>query len=268
MANTSRRETKIIEYLEQNESAEISELSKVFGVSDMTIRRDLSKMEKEGLVTRFHGGAERKRNIIRGPESGYMSRLEMSGPEKRAIGKAAAAYLRRRLKSDVMRSVFFANGTTVVEVVSQLSGIKNVTIFTDNIPCAQQAAAVTEDPIVLIGGQLNRISMNTVGHFADEMIRSLSLDVAVIGTAAIDEGGNIYAYNMELAGLYSAIIKASNHIIVLADHEKIGKKAMIYLCRMDSDFTLVTDTAVPRETIKSIRTTGAGVIVASKGKNE
>ena len=263
MSEINSRSQQILEYIQKNEQATVTELTKVFGVSDMPVRRDLNKLQRSGKIIKFHGGARRNDTSLLALEDDYSKRTELYSEEKRLIGNTAVELIKSLIgEAPDSSTVFFGQGTTVLETVSQLDDMQNSLIVTDNILCAEKLARDLDNQIITTGGILNRTNFNTIGWFAEQMIRNFSIDLAVISLSAMDAKGGLYTYIVEETGLYSSIINASQHVLLLMDHSKIKARGRVFLCKMDEKFTMVTEEGITEKDLKELKKTKARIIVS------
>lgn len=253
------RSNEILEYLNVHKNATVNELCNVFHVSDMTIRRDLIKLESTHSITRFHGGAAINSNEAHADM--FHKRMLINSDLKTKLGKACAEYAARQVRIGNCTSIFIASGSTLYEFAKQLDLPDSVTLITDNIYVSNALLNSGTSRIIMIGGQLLLSSANAVGFAAERMVSNFSTDIAFISTAALDENGTIYMFNPVESGMFNAIIESTRHVVLVADHTKLGKKNLVQLCTIDERFTLVTDSGAPAAMLDNYRKRGAEVIV-------
>lgn len=251
---------QIYNYIEKHENVSTLELTKTFQVSEMTIRRDLATLEEQGKISRFHGGAT-IRNMDTSEATFELRRTK--NPElKTLIGARGMEYLQDYISQNHPYSIFLGSGSTIYYMVRQSNTAFSVPIVTDNLYVSTLLAVSEKNTVIMIGGQLTLPSLNTTGHMAEKALSDFTIDCAFIGSSAIDEQGNLYAYNLLEAGMFSTIISASKHIVVLADHSKIGKRNLVYVQSLDKRFTLITDDAASEKCLSKYRELGAQVVIA------
>lgn len=260
---TKVRANKIIEFMKlHNDTASVSQLCDEFNVSDMTIRRDLQYLEKSKRVIRHHGGA----SLVQTVDSPFIAeplhtRLNKNLDLKLQLAKLGASYLQKVAKQPSCSSIFIASGSTMSCIATQVDfNLDDVTLVTDNLSVSQSLVTITNNTVIMIGGQLILPSMNSVGQVAEKMISSFSYDYAFIGAAAIDKDGYVYTYNPIEAGTFFSIINSSNNIVVVADSTKIDKKAFVQLFKLDKGHTLITNNDITEDFRKAIESNGTTVI--------
>lgn len=254
-----KRLNDIMTYMRIHKSANVSDLCREFRVSDMTIRRDLAQLEKRNEVVRYHGGATVCKDNSAEP---FQVRLNDAYAEKSEIAMAAVEYLQIIAAEQKPKVVFFGSGSTIYRMAEHLDLPLKATLITDNVHVAAVLGSNADYTVISVGGQLLLPSLNVVGYSAENMIRSFPIDYAFISTSAIDPEGNIYMFNMLEASAFSAIIETARHIVLLADHTKFDKTNVVHLCRLNSKFTLITDSQTPEAILERLKKTGISVITA------
>ena len=259
------RPDQILEYMNvHNGNASVMELCEEFGVSDMTIRRDLVALEKLGEIVRYHGGASLLNHSHYLPSAQpFQNRLQENYEEKLALGKAAVRFLEEVYNKETLNSVYIASGSTIYCMTTQLqTTYKDIVYVTDNSFCGQVLGNNPDNTVISIGGELTLPSLNVVGYYAENMIRSFSFDYAFMGVGSIDNDGMIYYYNFIENGTFLATIESAKNIVILADSSKLGNKLFVQCCKMDSRFILITDKAIEEAMHTMLTKAGVRVIIA------
>lgn len=257
---------KILDYIEEHDGATTAELTEYFGVSEMTIRRDLIFLEKEDKIVRFHGGAGIKKH--QRLESAFDIRLKTNYESKCRIAAKAAQYLENLSQSGQARSIFMGGGSTMYCMAECISEQLTATVVTDNLYVSSVLVKNPSNSVIIIGGQLVLPSLNVVGFTAEKMLSGFSMDYCFIGSSAIDEEGSLYSYTLSEAGFFAAAMNSAKHTVVLADHSKLGTKNLVQIARMSQDFTIITDHMAPAGILKRYQTLGAEVLVAESVTGE
>lgn len=249
--NQKRRE-QIEEMLQKQKTVTNAELMERFAISIETVRRDLAYLEKKGVIERVYGGAVRKE--VAREEPLYVSREEKNSVEKQAIAAAAEALIADR---DI---VFFDLGTTVQMVAGKLAENKKIHAFTNAI---RTAVTLSEKncEVILPGGSLRRGELSLAGSLAENNLQHFNIGKAIIGAAGITEEG-VSDFIADEAGLRSKVIAGADKVIVLADFEKFGVRAMCKVCSLDSVDVLITDEKAPKDMLKMLKKKGIQIIVA------
>lgn len=231
-------------------TAHVTALADEFGVSEMTVRRDLQALASDGKLERVHGGAvdvesERPFSEI------VVERLEA----KDRIGRAAAALV------EDGQTVMIDIGTTTLQVARHLRG-RALTVVTTNLAVYEELLPEPDIELVLPGGAVRRNYLSLVGMLAEDALRRLRADIAFLGTSGIDADLAVWDTTMVEVPIKRAMIAASKRTVLLADAEKFGMDAMVRVCEASELDAIVTDERVPTERREALDEAGVEVIVA------
>ncbi|MCY4465810.1 MAG: DeoR/GlpR family DNA-binding transcription regulator [Chloroflexi bacterium] len=249
----SERRAVIIQALGARGRVSVSELSQLIRVSDMTIRRDLEALEREGLLRRIHGGAVSVTSLSYEPP--YILRKEQNSAAKVRIGRKAASLLNEG------ETIILDVGSTAVEVARALKGRVNLTVLTSNL---RAAAILADEPgivLLLTGGRARAGERSLVGHLAVRTFNELVFDVFIMGVAGIHPDYGVTDYNMDEAQVKRTAIRASQRRIITADSSKLGKVAFAKLCDLDDIDVIVTDDGAPDE-LANVESESIATIIA------
>ena len=231
-------------------TAHVSALADEFGVSEMTVRRDLEALARDGKLERVRGGAvnvesERPFSEI------AVERLEA----KDRIGRAAAALV------EDGQTVMLDIGTTTLQVARHLRG-RSLTVITTNLAAYEELLPEPEIELVLPGGLVRRNYRSLVGMLAEDALRRLRADIAFLGTSGIDAELAVWDTTMVEVPIKRAMIAASQRTVLLADAAKFDMDAMVRVCDASELYAIVTDERVPAKRLKALDRIGVEVIVA------
>ncbi len=248
------RQQKIQEIIHEKANAKVSELAEEFGVSQMTIRRDLQALHEKGLIERMHGGASltTNYNLMQSP---ILLRLYEQAAEKQAIARAVSQMIA------VGEKIYIAAGSTTYWLAKAIASRSDLTVVTNSLPVANLLALSNDMEVILVGGFLRRREYSLVGHFAENMIRDLRLDKVIMGVGGIhpDYGlTNQYPQEMMMDRAYMDI---SDNIIILADHTKFGRVATTRTADVTRARTIVTSKLAPIDIVERIRQQGVEIIL-------
>mgnify|MGYP000845534641 CR=1 FL=1 len=230
------RREQILELLRRQRAVRISELAEGFGVSPMTVRRDIEALEADGVVERVHGGARLPLLHDQAEPEPQQKALLQPG-EKHAIARAAA---------DLVvpgTAVGIGSGTTTLElarVLAERDDLDGLTIVTNALAVAEVLDGVGGVTVVLIGG-VRTISGALVGPIATSGIRQLNLHTLVIGCHGIDPERGATAPNLLEAETNRAFMAQAATTVVLADATKWGIAGLATFAAFDEIDVLVTD---------------------------
>ncbi|MEV4759731.1 DeoR/GlpR family DNA-binding transcription regulator [Micromonospora sp. NPDC049559] len=255
-----QRQAAILDRVRVAGGVRVSDLASEFGVSDMTIRRDLESLADRGLLSKVHGGA-----TAAAPgstdEPGFAAKSARQRAEKAAIAARAA-----RLVAPGM-AVALSAGTTTAELAYRLAAVPGLTVVTNSIPVAEafHRSGRADQTTVLTGG-VRTPSDALVGPVAEAAIRSLHLDLLFLGVHGMSERAGLTTPNLLEAETNRALIGAAQRVVVLADHTKWGVVGISSMARLTDVQTLVTDAGLPaagREALAAA--VGELVVVAAPG---
>ena len=224
------RQQEIMGILKVKGSVSTYELSKTLYASEMTIRRDLTEMERGGFLRRYRGGAVLKINLGEMP---ITERLLLYKDEKEALAKKCLAFLKDNI------SVFIDSSSTCQYLLPHLKEFNNITLVTNSVSSLLTASEL-HIPCVLIGGEYYSQDMCLIGSIAEEQVKNLNVDVAFLTTAGISNEGVITDFDLKQTAVRKIILKNANKKVFLFEKEKIGKKFLYTLCDKNDDVEIIT----------------------------
>ncbi len=231
-------------------TAHVSELARAFDVSEMTVRRDLRALAREGKLERVHGGA-----VDTVPERPFEEIAQRGQGVKNRIGAAAAA-----LVTDG-QTVMIDIGTTTLQVARHLRG-RDVTVVTSSLAVYDELRADPDVELILSGGLVRRNYLSLVGVLAEDSIRQLNVDMAFLGTSGIAPDLSVWDTTMVEVPIKRAMIAAAAEVVLLADAEKFSMNGAVRICGADSLHHIVTDAAIPAASRAAIEEAGIEVTIA------
>jgi len=231
----AQRIQKVQELFAKQEFVNFEDICKLFSASKSSVRRDLMELERQGVLKRVHGGAI---SLQTKDEVMDFSRLsDSSHPEKLRIGKIAASFV------EDGQTVILGGGSTVAEVAKGLSG-KSVQIVTNSIPVAQIFWDSKQVEVTLTGGYLFPRLGIQLGPICEKMLHSVSADILIMGIRGITASG-ISDSNSLIVGSLRAMINVARKVVIVADHSKFGRDAMIHVASLSEIDQIVTDRELP-----------------------
>lgn len=231
----------------------VNELVAQLGVSEMTVRRDLDELERQGFLRRVHGGAVSARG--RSYEPPFLTRSLVHKEEKVRIAAAAAARVHHG------DSIALDVGTTTLEIAYQLAGKRDLTVITPSLRIAMVLAEQPGIRLILTGGILRHGELSLVGHLAEEAFRQFFADKLFLGIGGIDLEAGLTEFNLEDALVKKVMLRRAKEIIVVADASKFGRVAFASVAPLDVVHTLITDSSVPPSIVNGLRDKGIEVII-------
>jgi len=236
-----QRQAAILDLIRQNGGVRVSHLVRQFGVSDMTIRRDLEALAERGLVDKVYGGA-----TIAGPgsteEPGFVAKSVRQRAEKAAIAARAATLV------EPGTAVALSAGTTTAALAAELVDVSGLTVVTNSIPVADALyQASRPDQTVVLTGGVRTPSDALAGPVAEAAIASLNVDVLFLGVHGMSPRAGFTTPNLMEAGTDRLLVTAARRLVVLADHTKWETVGIATIARLDDADILVTDSGLPPE---------------------
>jgi DeoR/GlpR family transcriptional regulator of sugar metabolism len=250
---TERRQAVLRRLTSYGEVA-FAEMAEEFGVSEMTIRRDLETLEAEGLARRVRGGAISV--VSSSYEPPFAVRATTASDAKTAIGLAAAALVN---DGD---TVIVDVGTTTLELARSLHGRRGLVVVTASLPVAAELGADPDVRVVVTGGQVRHGELSLTGGMAEDAFATMNCDLAFIGVAGITATPGLTEYNPDDARVKRVAIAAARRTIVLADASKLGRVAFSTVAPLSAIDALVTDAPADHPEALTISASGVDVIEA------
>ncbi len=252
--STVERRAVILQELESKGQVNVQELSKNFGVSEVTIRNDLTNLEKKRMLVRARGGAIRQNNV--GVDFNISEKSQRHFQEKQLIGKKAASIIE---EGD---TIMIDSGTTTTAMAKHLTKHTNITIITNALNIAVMLAEFPEINVIVPGGILRKKSLSLVGASAEESFRNYFCDKLIIGVDGFDTERGITTPNVEEAHLNRAMIELAKQVIVVADSSKFSRRSLALIAHISKVDTIITDEGISKEDKQRLENAGVEVIVA------
>ena len=249
---SAARQARIRELFAAGPGVSVSELARTFGVSEMTVRRDLAALEGLSHIQRTHGGAVLTERMML--EFDYRERREHNRPLKRAIAAAARKLIRpgQRLILD--------NGTTTLELAALLKDGQDITVITPSLAVASELQHAAGVEVILLGGVIRRGSPDLTGPVTEHCLQLFAADFAFQGADGIDANGAIYNIDLRLSAVDKVMRRVAQKSVVLADHTKIGVTALARSGTLADVDIFITDAAAPATALRRFGRLGPQII--------
>lgn len=249
----AERRAHICDMLKERQAVRVSSLSEDLGVSEMTIRRDLERLEQEGVLSRTHGGAILKRRMIEEPL--YVTNVRAHSEEKRRIAQAAAALIKPG------ETVFLSSGTTATQVLSHVDPQIKARIVTHNVGAVSSAQRTSLD-VILLGGSYRPRSNTLQGALPIEVAGHFHASRFILGADALSLEEGVTTPSLGLAGVERAMMRQTRgEVIVLADSSKFGVVGDVVICTLDRVDAVIVDDGVDGDMREEIGRLGPRCIV-------
>ena len=235
----SQRRAAILTMVEESGAVRVSDLVDQLGVSDMTVRRDIERLDSEGLLERVHGGALAVVPRVT-DEPGFSAKSMLMTAEKHAIALAAARLV------EPGATIGISAGTTTYEFARVIRNLPRLTVVTNSVPVAQLLhESGGGDHVVVLTGGVRTPSDALVGPVAVSALQGLHVDRLFLGAHGIDRSAGLTTPNLVEAETNRALVRASRSVCVLADHTKVGIVGLSTFMALEEVDTLITDAGVP-----------------------
>lgn len=233
---------------------EVASLATELGVTQETIRRDLDRLERQGLVRRVHGGAIPTGRLDFEP--GLSQRDSTASAEKAGIARAAVALLPRQ------GTVLLDAGTTTARLATLLPDDADLTVVTNALPIATSLASRSGITVHLVGGRVRSRTLAAVDTWAVDTLSRLNVDVVVLGTNGFSIARGLTTPDPSEAGVKSAMVAAGRRVVALADSTKFGNDQLARFAELRDVDVLITDHGLAADDVAAIERQGPEVILA------
>ncbi len=238
----------------------VAEMAQALGTTEITLRRDLRSMAREGLLVRTHGGAVLP--AVVGHEPSYSEKAHQAAGEKAAIAELAAELVR---PGD---SILLGPGTTTLALARLLVHSPELTVVTNSLLVAQALMEAPHVEVILTGGTLRRSIHALVGPAAEESVRSLRASQAFISGNGFSAERGLSTPSPIVAAMDRALAGAAQQVVALVDHTKIGQETMCQTVPAARVDMLITDARAQPRPLEAIRAAGVEVRVAQVTESE
>ncbi|KHT38480.1 DeoR/GlpR family DNA-binding transcription regulator [Vibrio sinaloensis] len=249
--NTQLRRHAISNLVNEKGEVSVEELSVQFSTSEVTIRKDLASLEKNGQLLRRYGGAiALLKEVVNDELSQHVS------IRKNELAEAAAKLIREHNR------IVIDSGSTTGALIKQLDGMRGLVVMTNSLTVANALNELESEPTLLMtGGTWDAHSESFQGQVAESVLRSYDFDQLFIGADGVDLERGTTTFN-ELVGLSKVMAEVSREVIVMVESEKIGRKIPNLELAWDSVDILITNKDLEPESKQVIESHGVTVICA------
>lgn len=230
--NPKQRRSQIKQFLDTNGKADIDQLAESLDVSHMTIRRDLTQLEAENQVIRTHGGAILQKSLIK--ETPYARKEVEELQAKKAIAQEAVALIEKNA------TILIDSGTTTLELVRLLKDRDDLTVITNDIKIASELISAKPKCIVT-GGEVQPEVGTLYGAHAQELLRTIHVDLFILGAHAVDKNAGVTAPTLEKARIKQLMMEAAEKTWLISDSRKFNEKAFAHVCDLGLLEGIITD---------------------------
>jgi DeoR family transcriptional regulator of aga operon len=256
------RRQRIAAALEERDFVRVSDLSAELGISEVTVRSDLTQLARSGLVHRVHGGAVK----VQPRREGAFEEMESTqAEEKRLIAREAAALV------TAGESLILDVGTTTAALARALIDsrpeLAGVVVFTNGLNIALLLeAAVPRFTVVVTGGTLRPLQHSLVDPLGGLIFEQLQVSTAFIGCNGVDAGAGVTNLNLPEAEMKRRMLRNAERRVVLADGSKVGQVTLARLCGVEDVDLVITGASADPRALDELRERGVTVVVAAEAR--
>ncbi|TAN20268.1 MAG: DeoR/GlpR transcriptional regulator [Rhizobiaceae bacterium] len=256
------RQSRIVAAVQAAGFVAVADIAADLSVSDMTIRRDLIELEREGLVERTHGGAIAAEGAAGHPvdqvEPEFEARLRRNRDTKERIARAALALM------EGQRTVALDVGTTTFLLARHLAGQPGIRVFTNSLRIAGVLGAGRGE-VYIAGGQIRGDEMTVCGPMAVAEFEQLWFDIAFLGVSGITEDG-LFDYSMDDSEMKRAYVRRATRKVLLCDSSKFQRMSLVRIAALADIDVMITDAPPPAGLAAALAAAKVGILVADRAK--
>jgi len=255
---SNQRRDKILDLLKEDGSAKVIELARIFKVTEVTIRQDLEKLDKEGLVVREHGGVYLK--TVEDQVRNFALINQENLREKEIIAQTCLDFIN---PGDV---IILDSGSTTTEIAKKIKDISGLTVITNALNIALMLGANPNIHVVMTGGEFKPPTLSLTGQKAADFFKGLNVQKLFLATAGISlKSGLTYPSISDLV-VKKAMIDAADITYLVADSSKIGKNAFASLGALSLIDYIITDEGIQEKHKQVFKDNEIELIIAEKKK--
>ena len=253
--SVTQRRGKITELLRQNQEVNIPELALLCGASEMTIRRDLDLLAKQGLVRRTHGGAATAERMEF--QFDFVERRTRNHKAKQAIAAEAFKLIRPGHR------IILDTGTTTLELAYLLKDCEQLTVITPSLAVASVLQFSTGVQTILLGGVIRKGSPDLTGVVTEKVLDMFMVDMVFQGADGISLNGELFNSDMRIAQVDAKMRQRAEKTYILCDSSKIDKFDFASNGSLAEVNALITDSGISDEAVKSLKKVCSDIIICS-----
>ena len=252
-SSAKERRALILRLLEQKGEVQVTELSRDLGISEVTIRKDLTILQNRNLLIRTRGGAMRRPIENQNEDTTIAKKRMFNFREKERIGEEAAKLIK---DGDF---IMLDSGTTTLEVARHLEKFNNLHIITNAMNIATELMNYKRFDVVLLGGNVRINSHSTVGPLALSVLRNFSRYKLFLGVDSFSIENGVSTPSLEEALLNQIMIQQADKVIAVFDSSKFNKRSFVHIADADQIDCIITDRAIPPGMSSKLKTVGIDI---------
>jgi DeoR/GlpR family transcriptional regulator of sugar metabolism len=253
-----QRHAYILDRLRTDGAVRVADLVQELGVSDMTVRRDLEALHEQQLLEKVHGGAT---SVAPSAlfEPGFRAKAELQQDAKEAIASIAAGLV------NPGQAIAISAGTTTFAVARRLVDVPSLTVVTNSVPVADVLYhGGRPDQTVILTGGVRTPSDALVGPFAVTALRTVNVDLVILGVHGMDPRAGFTTPNLLEADTDRALVEAGRRLVVVADHTKWGVIGVSTIAGLSQADMVISDDGLPADARTVLGSTARELVIAGE----
>ncbi|MFC8645805.1 DeoR/GlpR family DNA-binding transcription regulator [[Kitasatospora] papulosa] len=249
-----QRRELLLKHLRRDGVLSVQQITQLFGVSHMTVRRDIAELERRGLVFSVPGGARIASHLR--SEPGFQAKSLIEQPEKEAMAGVAAGLVQEGM------TVYLDAGTTLLAMVPLLARHESLTVVTNDFTTVDRLMGSSHLDVIHIGGQVDPSNRSSVGRLAATTLRQLALDIAFISTSSWDLLRGVTTPSAAKVEVKQAAMECTGSSVLVAGSSKYGTFGKFRVAPLGAFDTIVTDHGLAEAAAEGLRAGGADLRLA------
>lgn len=248
---TESRRERIIAKIHEIGRVRVTELSEEYGISEVTVRKDLEALEAEGQLKRVHGGAVGLNKLYVNMD--LSERYKTNSLAKKALAELAAEFIEDN------DTIFMNAGTTLTYVLRAIKGKQNISIVTNSVQNATEAALYSSFNVILLGGNLDSKYQFTYGADAERQLENYHADKCILSVDGISAASGLTLYYANEAPLARRMVDLAASTIVVADSSKIGRDVFARITDAKKTDILITNPSENKKELSALTKLGVKI---------
>lgn len=250
-----KRRQQILDLIKRDGQVEISTLSKIFDVTEMTIRRDLDTFASDHDIVRTHGGAMLA-DIQESIELPYERRITSQEDEKKRIAMKALGLIKHG------QTLFFDSGTTTYFMAQKIGNERTNTILTTGINLVPELLNRQGISVIMIGGDIRRNTISSSGPLAEEQLKRFCVDIAFLGANGVGEDGNVYIGNSTEYGVKNTVMNIAKETYLLVDSSKFWCSQFLHYANLVDFDGVIVDSNLSQKIVNKLKKMGVNLLIS------
>lgn len=251
-----QRREQLVKHLRREGVLSVQQITQLFGISHMTVRRDLAELERQGLLFSVPGGARIASQVHAEPT--FQDKFVTEQPEKQAMAREAARHVRDGM------TVYLDAGTTMLTMIPLLVEHAELTVVTNDFTAVERLLPATHLDVIHLGGLVEPANRSSVGRLAAATLRQLALDVAFISASSWDLLRGVTTPSERKVEVKHAAMAVASRSLLVAGSSKYGTFGRYKVASLGAFDEVITDAALADAAAEGIRAEGTDLRLAAQ----